>query len=69
MGKFTEDQVKRAAANGVSLSMLYTRTRKGMDVETAIITPKVSKAEAGRRGAANQPSFTVKRAEKGAYYV
>ncbi|MGG0258444.1 hypothetical protein ABEY48_15175 [Bacillus mycoides] len=69
MGKFTEDQIERAAANKVSISMLYHRTRKGMDVETAITTPKMSKAEAGRKGAANQPPFTVKKAEKGVYYV
>ncbi|PGX99914.1 hypothetical protein COE15_14660 [Bacillus cereus] len=69
MGKFTQDQIDRAANNGISVSMLYSRTRKGMDVETAITTPKVSKAEAGRRGAANQQPFTVKKPEKGVYYV
>ncbi|PEN09697.1 hypothetical protein [Bacillus pseudomycoides] len=69
MAKFTKEQIERAAINGVSISMLYQRTRKGMDVEMAITTPKVSKSEAGRRGAANQTPFTVKKPEKGVYYV
>ncbi|PFW97678.1 hypothetical protein [Bacillus pseudomycoides] len=69
MAKFTKEQIDRATANGVSVSMLYSRTRKGMDVETAITTPKVSKSEAGRRGAANQIPFTVVKPEKGVYYV
>ncbi|MFJ5716580.1 hypothetical protein [Neobacillus sp. NPDC093127] len=64
MGKFTPEQIDRAAENGVTLNMLHYRTRRGMDVEMAINTPKVDPSEAGRRGKANQPSWDIKRGVK-----
>ncbi|EOP36339.1 hypothetical protein IKI_04436 [Bacillus toyonensis] len=65
MCKFTPEQIERAAANGISKSLLYTRTsnKMKMSVEEAITTPKMSKAEAGRKGKANGPDFTFKRGE------
>ncbi|TFE02866.1 hypothetical protein [Jeotgalibacillus salarius] len=61
MAKFTVRQVQRAADNGVTKAMLYQRTKKGMDIETAINTPKVDPSEAGRRGKAKQPRWDIKR--------
>ncbi|PHB54547.1 hypothetical protein COE92_14270 [Bacillus wiedmannii] len=65
MAKFTPEQIERAAANGISKQLLYERTsKKGkMSIEEAITTPKMSKAEAGRKGKENGPDFTFKRGE------
>jgi hypothetical protein len=65
VGKFTREQIERAAANGISKNLLYVRTSEKlkMSIEEAITTPKMSKAEAGRKGKANGPDFTFKRGE------
>lgn len=59
MCKFTPEQIERAAANGISKRLLYVRTSKKMkmSIEEAITTPKMSKAEAGRKGKENGPGL------------